>query len=168
MTDANVSDDGAAGELVWLYEDGGWKLATDPITWDPAGDDVRAKYAEAGYSEASRGAAEPFLSLGLGSELGLSSEAARPAAQLNLFVRRDYPQCLIDVEGPATSTRTVYAARFPDGLDLLARWAPLAQAGVLTALASDLVQPSVDHRGGLRTPADGLVESAVRRAARVL
>jgi hypothetical protein len=66
------------------------------------------------------------------------------------------------------STRTVYAARFPDGLDLLARWAPIVQAGVLTALASDLVQLSTDQRGRPHTPPGGLVESVVRRAARVL
>ncbi len=76
-----MSDDGAAGEPTWLYTDSGRRLTDDPITWDPAGDDVRAKYAEAGYSEASRGDAEPFLAL------GLDSEAAMPAVQLRLFVR---------------------------------------------------------------------------------
>ena len=63
----------------------------------------------------------------------------------------------------------MYAARFPDCLDLLARWAPLAQAGILTALASDLVQLSTDqHADGPQKPPGGLVESVVRRAARVL
>jgi hypothetical protein len=37
----------------------------------------------------------------------------------------------------------VYAARFPDVLDLMARWAPIAQAGVFTTLSHDLRQLSM-------------------------
>ena len=36
----HMSDDGAAGEPTWLYTDSGRRLTDDPITWDPAGDDV--------------------------------------------------------------------------------------------------------------------------------
>lgn len=152
-----MSDDAPA--RVWLYEDGGWELADDPIAWSgEAGEDVRAKYAEAGYSEFSAAAAEPFL------VLGLNSEDARPAAQFTLFVRRERPECLIDIEGTVGSTRSVYAARLPDGLDLMARWAPIAQAGVLTALAGDLFQPATGRSGHPLTPIGGLVEAVVRRA----
>jgi hypothetical protein len=101
--------------------------------------------------------AEPFLIL------GLHSEEARPAAQITLFVRREPPQCLIDIEGAGGGTHTVYAARLPDGLDLMARWAPIAQAAALTAITKDLVQPAADHRGHPIT-AGGLVEAVVRRA----
>jgi hypothetical protein len=152
--------DGTAAQ-VWLYEGGSWELAADPITWSEDGDDVRAKYAEAGYTETAGESADPFL------VLGLNSEEARPAVQLTLFVRREHPECLIDIEGPAGSTRSVYAARLPDGLDLMARWAPLAQAGALTATTRDLIQHATDHRGRPITTG-GLVESVVRRVVDVL
>lgn len=141
---------------VWLYEGGSWELADDPITWSEDGDDVREKYAEAGYTELPGQTAEPFL------VLGLNSGEARPAVQLNMFVRREPPQCLIDIEGPGGSTRSVYAARLPDGLDLMARWAPIAQAGVLTAITADLIRPATDHRGR-SIVTGGLVEAVVRR-----
>lgn len=153
-----MDDDGATEAAVWLYENGEWKLTEDPITWSN-GDDVGAKYAEAGYSETPGQRADRFLIL------GLHSEEASQAAQISLYVRRDPPQCLIDIEGPTGSTRTVYAARLPDGLDLMARWAPIAQAGTLTALAGDLTR--LDHRDHPER-ANGLLESVVRRVSRAL
>jgi hypothetical protein len=152
-----MSEDAPA--KVWLYEDGRWELADDPITWSTdEADDVHAKYAEAGYTEAARRdqPAEGFLVLGLGTM------DAKPAARLTLFVRRERPECLIDIEGPAMSTRSVYAARLPDGLDLMAHWAPIAQAGILTALAADLTQPP-RRRGDFTPTGGGLVETVVRR-----
>jgi hypothetical protein len=149
---------------VWLYEGGEWTLVEDPIPWSRNGsDEVRAKYAEAGYSEALTpgDSAEPFLVVGLHSEAITGS-----AAQLALFVRHEHPQCLIDIEGPYGSTRTVYATRLPDGLDLMARWAAIANAGALTALAADLMNPPTDARGW--PTENGLVESVTRRAQRVL
>jgi hypothetical protein len=47
----------------------------------------------------------------------------------------------------------VYAARFPDGLDLLARWAPITQAAALTAVTRDLLQLATGHRGHRSRPA---------------
>lgn len=77
-----MGDDDAAGARVWLYEDGDWKLVADPITWGAEDSDVRAKYAEAGYSEASRQQAEPFRVPGLNSEearfCGPSTKPSRP------------------------------------------------------------------------------------------
>lgn len=154
-----MTDDAAAS--VWLYRGGDWELADDPIPWSSGSDDVRAKYAEAGYTEVPGPSAEPFL------VLGLHSEEARPAAQLTLFARRDPPRCLIDIEGAAGATRTVYADRLPDGLDLMARWAPIAQAAALTAILRDLVQPAADHRGRTIT-SGGLVEAVIRRVTDVL
>jgi len=115
---------------VWLYQDGDWRLADDPVHWNHDGaDDVRAKYAEAGYSDLHGAPAAPFLLLGLNSEENTSS-----GAQLTLFVRHEHPQCLIDIEGQSGATRPVYAARLPDGLDLLARWAAIVSAAALTAV----------------------------------
>ena len=65
---------------VWLYEGGSWELADNPVAWSgEAGEDVRAKYAEAGYSEFPGAAAEQFL------VLGFNSEDARPAAQFTML-----------------------------------------------------------------------------------
>jgi hypothetical protein len=158
-----MSDD--ANPMVWLYENGAWKQAADPITWSEQGDDVRAKYARAGYTEAPgfSGRAEParpFLAL------GLDHEGALPVAQFTLFVRSERPECLIDIEGTAGvggSTRTVYAARLPDGMDLMARWAPIAQTSALLAVIKDLMTPGADVRGRLGA-FPGLVESIARRA----
>lgn len=80
-----------------------------------------------------------------------------------MLVRRERPECLIDIEGAGGSTRSVHAARLPNGLDLMARWAPIAQTAALTAVTKDLVQPAADHRGHPIT-AGGLVEAVVRRA----
>ena len=152
--------------MVWLYGDGSWKLAADPITWSDQGDDVRAKYAEAGYTEAHEypgrptPPALPFLML------GLDHEGTLPVAQITLFVRRERPECLIDIEGTAGisgSTRSVYAATLPDGMDLMARWAPIAQASALLAVIQDLMTRPAEDRGRLGS-FPGLVESIARRA----
>lgn len=157
-----MSDDDGGRGRVWLYEGGRWTLIDDPLLWKADDHDVEAKYIEAGYSESSTTPpADWFLAL------GLHGDQARPAVQIRLYARQDPPQCLLDVEGPEGSSRTVYAARLPDGLDLMARWAPITQAGVLTALAGDLTKRSVDHRGRLDTP-HGLVESVSRRAWRAV
>lgn len=91
-----------------------------------------------------------------------SGRTASSAAHLTLFARHQHPQCLIGIEGAGT-TRAVYAARLPDGLDLMARWA--ANAGALTALANGM-HPDLDLRG--RPTAEGLVEMVTRRAQKVL
>ena len=40
---------------MWLFEDGGWTLADDPIRWSrTSGDDVRAKRTAKGYRGSGR------------------------------------------------------------------------------------------------------------------
>jgi hypothetical protein len=121
---------------------------------------VRAKYAEAGCSDLHGAPAAPFLVLGLNSEENTSS-----GAQLTLFVRHEHPQCLIEIEGQSGATRSMYAARLPDGLDLLARWSPIVSAAALTAVVGGLMHPDQDSRG--RPTAQGLVEAVVLRARSV-
>ena len=59
----------------------------------------------------------------------------------------------------------MYAARFPDGLDLLARWAPLAQGWRPHGPGSDLVQLSTgQHTAGQH--AAGRPEDCVRAGSR--
>lgn len=142
-------------DKVWLYENHEWSLTDDPLNWGEEGGVLSAKYAEAGYTEMplDNGSAFPFLSF------GLNSEQARPAACFTLYVRDAHPQCVIDIEGTTGSTRMVYAASLPDGLDLMARWAPIAQATALTAIAMDLFDPSESHH---------LVESLARRVLNIV
>ena len=142
---------------VWLYEAGDWQLADDPIIWAD-GDDVMEKYAEAGYSEYRSSSATWFLAFGLNSE-----DNPGYGAQVTLYVRDARPQCLIGIEGGTGSNRAVYAARFPDGLDLMARWAPVASTGTLTAIALGLLHPAEDSQG--RPTTNGLVETIARRVA---
>jgi hypothetical protein len=42
-----------------------------------------------------------------------------------MWVRDKSPQCLITIEWSLGIIRSVYAARYPDGLDLMAKWAPM-------------------------------------------
>jgi hypothetical protein len=147
------------GRQAWLYEHGHWKLTTDPIGTDS---DVAADYERAGYSELPDGAT-PFLSF------GFHSEDITPAVQLQLFVRHEHPQCMIEIEGSSGSLRNVFAATLPDGLDLVARWASLATAGILTALAKDLAQRVDEHPDYQGRPGPrGMIESIARRLVKVL
>jgi hypothetical protein len=156
-----MSDDTTA--MVWLYEDGNWKTIADPIPWSTSGSDgVLEKYAEAGYTESNQGDAKPFLALGL----DFNDWADHPT-RISLFVRSQHPQCLIDIDGPAGSSRALYAARLPDGLDLFARWVPITQAGMLTALVMDLIQPAMAY-GGKPDTSGGIVEAVMRRALQTL
>jgi hypothetical protein len=104
---------------VWLYDGSAWSLVPDPIEWsERGGDDVFAKYAEAGYAEHD---GDCFLAL---------HPPGGDDPALWLWVRPGKPpECLIHVDGTASSAHTVYAARLPDGLDLMARWAPIVRAG---------------------------------------
>jgi hypothetical protein len=108
MTDSN-------GEI-WLYDAGTWRRAPDPINWE-SNPMVHEQYAEAGYAEHDGG---PFLSL-------IYPGDGSCVVGLSLWVRDESPQCIIDIEGTDDATRSVYVNRFPDALDLVARWAPLVQ-----------------------------------------
>jgi hypothetical protein len=102
---------------VWLYDAGTWQRAPDPIDWE-GGDDVYERYAAAGYS--SSWDARPFIDLvypGTSYRVGLT-----------LWVRTEPPECIIDIEGTSEASRSVYVTRFPDALDLMARWTPLVEA----------------------------------------
>ncbi|MCL2580999.1 MAG: hypothetical protein FWE35_00915 [Streptosporangiales bacterium] len=157
---------GETTATVWLYQAGEWEPADDPIDW---GDetDVLKKYADAGYNEygpvasSTESLVAGFLVMGLNSE-----DSPGYGAQITMYVRNEFPQCLIDIEGGAGSSRAVYAARLPDGLDIMARWAPLATAGMLTEIARGLMHPEEDSKGN--PAATGLVETIARRVSQVV
>jgi hypothetical protein len=150
-----MSDDSA--NMVWLYEGGAWRQIADPIDWSE-GDDVRARYTEAGYAQAAGHV--PFLEVGHPDALG----TAGYVAGLTLWVRAKSPECLIDVGGTDSSSRPVYAASLPDGLDLMARWAPIVQASTLVDLIAGITKTSY-VRGQERPGGTGIVERIMARVA---
>src|SRR6266704_6972914 len=110
----------ADSALAWLYDDGTWRLSAELL---PGGsDEVMEELARAGYSESGDcgGSAQEFL------RLGSPPEEVCQGTRLRLFVGplSELPQCVVLVDGPAGSSRYVYAQSLPDGLDLMARWAP--------------------------------------------
>lgn len=150
-----MTDDDA--RQVWLYDGGAWSLAPDPIDWQD-GDDVRERYAEAGYTRKAAGLA-PFLSL-------LAAEHVNPTGVVGLtlwYRPRRPPECLIDVQGTDDSTYALYVARFPDALDLMARWAPLVNTGTLLDVLGEIYERPIGSRA--HKPGTGLVEHVARRAS---
>jgi hypothetical protein len=109
--------------LAWLYEAGKWRLTGDLITCD--GDDVLMKYAEASSTGGVRQRQRRRV-----PGTGTARTGGRPAGPDELVVRTESPQCLILIEGPAGSSWAVYAAGLPDGLDVMARWAPIITAAL--------------------------------------
>jgi hypothetical protein len=150
---------------VWLYDGETWSLAPDPIEWIGDGDDVYERYQAAGYGlRADLGGAAPFLRLGVTDEVAGSGVAA-----LSLWVRPGKPpECLIGIDGTDDSGHAVFAARLPDGLDLLARWTPIVQANVLLDLICQVQERKIDRSGKPDRPPGGLVESVVVRALRAI
>lgn len=108
----------------WLFEDGTWQQVDDPIPWRDDGD-VRQERKDAGYIDQYGHPAARVYYPGTEQE----------SAGLTLWVRDEHPQCLIDIEW-SMATRSVYAARFPDGLDLMAKWAPIFYHAALPAPAT--------------------------------
>jgi hypothetical protein len=113
---------------VWLYNAGTWRRTPDPINWQN-GDDVHERYAEAGYAAAHTGGL-PFIDLAYPGDVP-------GTVGLTLWTRHEPPECIIDIEGPNGSTRSVYVQNFPDALDLMARWTPLVTASAPIAEARD-------------------------------
>lgn len=103
---------------VWLYDGGTWQQVDDPIDWGEGGG-VTDFYAEYGYCDKDR---QPAV------RIAAPESDVVSATELRLWVREEHPQCVIDIEWSGRM-RSVYAARFPDGLDLMARWAPILRHG---------------------------------------
>lgn len=95
---------------VWLYDGHAWRLTADPVRWDADLDEFE-EYREAGY-RAGVAVAHPRASLD------------QDGAGLRLWTREKQPQCMITIEWSG-EVWNVYAARLPDGLDVMAKWAPI-------------------------------------------
>jgi hypothetical protein len=109
-----MSDD--PDRLAWLYSEGRWRLSDGPIARGDR-DDFLVTSGEVGYTETPEpsGMAAPFLVLG------------RRPARISMFVRDGGATGVpIRKEDPASSSRYVYGASLPDGLDVMARWASIA------------------------------------------
>jgi hypothetical protein len=109
--------------MAWIYEDGEWKQDIDPVTAREDAD-VDQERADAGYCGQDGKDRQPALAVPYS---GL--DPAQEESGLRMWVRDKHPQCLITVEWSLGVIRSVYAARYPDGLDLMAKWAPIFHQG---------------------------------------
>jgi hypothetical protein len=109
--------------MAWVYEDGEWKQDIDHIAAREDGD-VDQERADAGYCGQSGKDRQPALAVPYSGP-----DSAQEESGLRMWVRDKHPQCLITVEWSLGEIRSVYAARYPDGLDLMAKWAPIFRQG---------------------------------------
>lgn len=151
---------------VWLYEAGSWVEIDDPITWGKNGEIVVERYAAAGYAQGD-GAPEPFI--GLEQAEGTGQAGYVPG--LALWVRSEPPQCLIDISGTDGTSRAIYAARLPDGLDLMARWVPIVSAGstldIIAGITGQTSRAGSTGAAVAMVAAGEIVESIVARVHRL-
>ncbi|MEV0405604.1 hypothetical protein [Actinoallomurus sp. NPDC050550] len=126
----------------WCLVNGEWTEREDPVmaACDPQGGDVYAAMAALGFEAWCR----------IGDE-----EFATTPVTLAVYSREKPPlQFLLQLEGNAGNVvEHVFAESLPDAMNLLAAWAPVAQAGALVELARRL---AVD---------DGEASAALRRTA---
>ncbi|MCO5993431.1 hypothetical protein [Actinoallomurus rhizosphaericola] len=108
----------------WCLVNGEWIECEDPVmaACDPQGGDVYAAMAGLGFEAWCRIGDEGF--------------AATPLT-LTVYSREKPPlQFLLQLEGNAGNVvEHVFAETLPDAMNLLAAWAPVAQAGALVELA---------------------------------
>jgi hypothetical protein len=109
--------------IAWIYENGEWQQDIDPITARKDGD-VDQERADAGYYGQGGKYRQPALAVPYSGP-----DSAQEESGLMMWVRDEHPQCLITVEWSLGVIRSVYAARYPDGLDLMAKWAPIFHQG---------------------------------------
>jgi hypothetical protein len=109
--------------MVWLYESDGWQQVEEPIR-DREDGDVDQERADAGYCGHDGKQRQPALEVTYSGP-----DTSQEESGLRMWVRDEHPQCLITVEWSLGEIRSVYAARFPDGLDLMAKWAPIFRVG---------------------------------------
>ena len=97
----------------WCYGEYAWRLIDDPLHDDQTWDSIGELYTKNGYE----------LLLSHGDDTG-------NATCISLWVRDAVPQCLINIYagGRSDAIRTLYTDALPDGLDLVARWAPAIKA----------------------------------------
>jgi hypothetical protein len=124
----------------WCLVNGEWVEREDPVmaVCDPYGGDVRAAMTGLGY--------EAWCQLGVGDPPSVP-------VSLALYSREAPPlQFLLQLEGNAGNVvEHVFAETLPDAMELLARWAPIAGAGVPAARSrADGRAESEDGRGRRR------------------
>jgi hypothetical protein len=111
----------------WCLVNGEWTEREDPVmaACDPQGGDVYAAMAGLGFEAWCRIGDEDF--------------AATPIT-LAVYSREKPPlQFLLQLEGNAGNVvEHVFAETLPDAMNLLAAWAPVAQAGALLELVRRL------------------------------
>ncbi|MEV3925856.1 hypothetical protein [Actinomadura coerulea] len=110
------------------YADGEWSSGTDLLLdlWED-GEEITAPLKRLGY--------EPFTTIGyvdMPTGVGIA-----------VYSRIDAPRFLIEVEGANGLSEHIYAAQSHDALELLARYAPIAQAAAISSLVTLAYQADV-------------------------
>ncbi|WP_345358704.1 hypothetical protein [Actinoallomurus liliacearum] len=123
----------------WCLVNGEWSEREDPVmaACDPQGGDVDAAMAGLGFEAWCRIGDEGF--------------AATPLT-LTVYSREKPPlQFLLQLEGNAGNVvEHVFAEALPDAMNLLAAWAPVAQAGALAELVRRLAAEDGELSPALR------------------
>ena len=137
----------------WCLVKGEWVKWEEPVmaVCDPHGGDVRAAMAGLGFE--------------LWSQIGVDDLPAAPVT-LALYSREAPPlQFLLQLEGNAGNiVEHVFAETLPDAMELLAKWAPIAQGGAVVELVrlagtarSDVPQPDPhSHRATAPLPSPAM------------
>jgi hypothetical protein len=117
----------------WCLVKGEWVEREDPVmaACDPSGGDVHQAMTSLGF--------EAWCQVG-------ATDPPTVAVTLALYSREAPPlQFLLQLEGNAGNmVEHVFAETLPDAMELLAKWAPIAQAGALV----DLVRRRGDGEPG--------------------
>lgn len=128
--------------LAWCLVKGEWVELRDPVmaACDPDGGDVFAAMTQLGYEAWCQVGAEDF-----------------PWSPVTLALySRDTPplQFLLQLEGNAGDVvEHVFAESLPDAMELLAKWAPIAQSGAVVELIQLLHADEINGRAGRATRA---------------
>ncbi|WP_131739063.1 hypothetical protein [Actinomadura roseirufa] len=103
------------------YADGEWSSGPEllPSSWQD-GDEVTAQLEQLGY--------ELFTTIGGDVPTGTS---------ITVYTRTETPRFFIEISGDQGRSEHVYAAQTHDALELLARYAPIAQAAAISSMAGN-------------------------------
>jgi hypothetical protein len=134
----------------WCLVKGDWVERDDPVmaACDPHGGDVYAAMASLGY--------EAWC------EIGVADLPSVPVT-LALYSREAPPlQFLLQLEGNAGNVvEHVFAETLPDAMELLAKWAPIAQVGALAELVKQHEADELQGGAARAAPPDRTVATPV-------
>jgi hypothetical protein len=119
MSETPAKPEGFGQSRAWLYDGGSWSQIAHPIV-QHAGSTLD-ELALAGYLGPNNKQVHPVVEVAY-----FGPDKDKRFSVLSMWAREQFPQCLINLVW-GTEAYTLFAARFPEGLDLMARWAPIFQ-----------------------------------------